>query len=367
MKRSGDVTAAAVVMFCGSALFLLMGAFTILTVLAAPTTNAAQGRQLQMAGAVMVIAMYGGLAAWGIATGVGILKLQPWARISAIVMGVLAIAGCVMAAASVFMMESVFKGDNQLPPNFARITLVIVSVMFAIPAGIAIWWVILFTRKRVALEFAARGLATEASGVTQVGIAGQGSVHGGAANEFAGGGSVAPAFGAVPTVASSPSGTRRPAIPISIRVIAVGSIVFSAFGLLAVPFFFMGMMTPVLMFGFLVKGNMALVYFFAVDLLPLAFGFAMLLRKPWSADAMIGFLAAMVLNLGMFYISPQRAAYDSALQSATAQMLRRMNLPAAPPEASRAAFVGFDARGHLFQDCIFGLTIALYIFVMFFL
>lgn len=366
VKRSGDVTAAAVVMFCGSGLFLLRGAFTILTVLAAPTTNAAQGRQLQMTGAVMIVVIYGGLAAWGIATGVGILKLRPWARISAIVMSVLAIAGCVMAAASVFAMQSVLSADNQLPPNFARMMLVIVSVMFAIPAGIAIWWVILFTRKRVALEFATRGGV--AGGATPMGIAEQGNVYGGAANEFAGGGSVAPAFGAVPTVASSSSGARRPAIPMSIRVIAVASIVFSAFGLLAVPFFFMGMMTPVLMFGFLVKGNMALVYFFAVDLLPLAFGIALLRRQAWSADAMIAFLAAMVVNLGMFYISAQRTAYDSALQSATAQMLKRMNLPVAPPpEASRAAFVGFDVRGHVFQNWIFGLTMALYVLVLFFL
>src|SRR5690348_8114367 len=103
MKRSGDVTAAAVVMFCGSALLLLMSAFAVFGAIAGSAGNAEPQRQVELAGAVMIVVIYGGLAAWGIATGVGTVKLQPWARISAIVMSVLAIAGCVMAAASVFV------------------------------------------------------------------------------------------------------------------------------------------------------------------------------------------------------------------------------------------------------------------------
>ena len=173
VKRSGDVTAAAVVMFCGCGLLLLLGAFAIFGAIASSAGHSGPQRQVELAGAVMVVVIYGALAAWGIATGIGIMKLQAWARISAIVMSVLAISGCVMAAASVFMMESVFKGDNQLPPNFARIMLVIVSVIFAIPAGIAIWWVVLFTRKPVALEFATRGGGAATDGAMQIGIAGR--------------------------------------------------------------------------------------------------------------------------------------------------------------------------------------------------
>lgn len=367
MKRSGDVTAAAVVMFCGSAFLLLMGAFTILTVLAAPTMNAAQGRQLQMAGAVVVVAMYGGLAAWGIATGIGIVKLQPWARISAIVMSALVIFGCVMGMAGIFVGMSALKGDTRFPPNFATIMLIAVFVVCAIPAGIAIWWVILFTRKRVALEFAARGLVAEASGATQIATSEQGSGYGGEANEFAGE-SVAPQGWPVTADASR---SAHPQIPISIRIIAVAQIVFSAFGLLSVPFFFMLKETrvPVLIFGFLAHGSATLAYLLVLSLLPLGFGIAILRHRAWSVDAMSVFLVAMVLNLGMFYISPARAAYDSALQSANAEMIHRMNLPATPQQAGAPAgsFMIFNVQSHIFQNYVFGFTLALYVVMLFFL
>lgn len=370
VKRSGDVTAAAVVMFCGSAFLLLMSAFAMFTALIGPATNAPQGREFQMAAAMMVVAMYGGLAAWGIATGVGIVKLQPWARISAIVMSALAIAGCIMGMAGIFAGMSVINADNRFPPNFATIMLVAVSVVCAVPTGIAIWWVILFTRKRVALEFATRGLVPEAAGAIQAGISGQGN-HGGETEEFANA-SVAPSFGrGAGVVPSAPIGAGRPQIPVSIRVIAVLQIVFSGLSLLGVPFSFMVMGTriPILIFGFLAHRSATLAYLLVLSLLPLGFGIAILRRRAWSVDAMSVFLAAMVLNLGAFYISPARAAYDSALQSANAEMIHRMNLPAASPQTGAAAggSVGFNVHSHVFQNYIFGLTMAIYVVAMFFL
>lgn len=352
VKRSGDVTAAAVVMFFGSGLLLLVGAFVICGAMTGPAANAAQGRQLQLAGVAMAAGMYVVLAAWGIATGVGIIKLQPWARISAIVMSALAIAGCAMSTTGIFMARNLFTADKQLPPNFASLMVIISLSMLAIPAGVAIWWVILFTRKRVALEFATRGAVAELGGVVAGGIE-QGSAYGREGEPGTHGGSVRAARGA---------------IPISIRVIAVLSIVFCALALLALPFFLTGTRVPILIFGVLVQGKGTLAYFLAADLAPLAFGIATLRRMKWGLDGLMAYFGAMILNLGMFCMSPARAAYDSALRSVKEQMLQRMNVPAMPqPGASRAAFVQFDFQSHAFQNYIFGLTVVIYLVIVFFL
>ena len=303
MKRSGDVTAAAVVMFCGSALLLLMGGGAIVAEMAGPAMSAAQGRQLQMASAATGVAMYVGLAAWGIATGIGVVKLQPWARISAIVMSVLAIAGCVLGWASFFAVSNLLKTDNQLPQNFGTIMLAIVSVMFAIPAGIAIWWLVLFTRKRVALEFATRGGAA-ADGATQIGIAEQGSGYGGETNEFArapGG----PSFGGGLSVVPSESGASRPHIPISIRIVAVFYILGSAMIFLTVEYT-RAMKMPTLLMGKLVEGRPAWIFLGVLGLVQLAICIAVLQRRAWALDGLIAIVVFGIVNSMGFVFSPSR-------------------------------------------------------------
>jgi hypothetical protein len=304
MKRSADVTAAAVVMFCGSGLLLFLGAFAIFGAIAGSAGTAGPQRQVELAGAVMIVVIYGGLAAWGIATGVGIVKLQAWARISAIVMSVLAIAGCVMAAASVFMMQSVFKTDNQLPPHFARMMLAIVSVMFAIPAGIAIWWVILFMRKRVALEFATPGGEAAADGATQIGIAGHGGVYGGTANEFADG-SITTSFGGAPSVAPFARGAGRPPIPISIRIVAVFYIIGSAMLFLTLEYMHQTNM-PTLLLGKLVGGWRAWTFLGVLGVAQLAICIAVLKRRAWALDGLMAIMVFGIVNSLGFVFSPSR-------------------------------------------------------------
>ena len=138
VKRSRDVTAAAVVMLFGSGLVILF----------------AIGDGLYMARAhtavnwPRVLFMFALLIVWGVATGIGILKLRSWARISIMLMSAGAIFLCVIAAVAV-MGAALKRSESQAAAAGA-----LVAAMCAVPVGIGVWWLWLFTRRRVAAQFA---------------------------------------------------------------------------------------------------------------------------------------------------------------------------------------------------------------------
>ena len=314
MKRSGGVTAAAVVMFFGSGLLVLLGAVAVFGAVVGSAVNAAQGRQLQMAGAAMAAGMYVVFAAWGIATSVGILKLQPWARISAIVMSALAIFGCVCGGLGLALVPTILKSDSRLPSGFVAVMMAVWAVILLIPLGIAIWWLILFTRKRVVLEFATRGAAAEFGGAAVSGSFEQGISCGGHASEFAGGPG---AQGA--SIAPAATSHVRQQIPMSIRVVAVIYIVGSAMIFLSAGYMRQTHM-PTLLLGKLVEGWGAWTFFIVLGLAQLAICIAVLRRRTWAVDGLIAILVFGAANCFGFVFSPSR-------EQVFARTLANQNLP----------------------------------------
>lgn len=136
VKRSGDVTAAAVILFCGSGLLLLFGVFGAIG--AAAASVAPEQRGIELIAVFMMLFVYAGGAGWGIATGVGVLKLQRWARISMIVMSALGILVCGLSALGMFAMRSTLRDNRQLPPNAVAIVTISLATVLAIPLAIAI-------------------------------------------------------------------------------------------------------------------------------------------------------------------------------------------------------------------------------------
>lgn len=153
MKRSGDVTAAAVVLFLGSGFLLLMTAFVPLALMNAPRTGVALPHGIFIGFA----AIYFLLAAWGIITGIGVLKRRPWARISMIVISAAGIFFSLFGFIGAFAVFLSMTPDPTMPSAAIAVMVVVEVLVAAIPLGISIWWLVLFTRKRVALEFAAHG------------------------------------------------------------------------------------------------------------------------------------------------------------------------------------------------------------------
>jgi hypothetical protein len=312
MKRSGDVTAAAVILFCGSGLFLLMTVFMGLGPML--STAPADQRQFQVVGILMGAFMYVALAGWGIATGIGILKLQPWARISVIVMSALAIFGCLCMAAGFALLPALMKSNPnaQVPPQFFAIMATVSIIVLLIPLGIAIWWLILFTRKRVALEFASRGAAAQNVAAPFAASAGQGSAFAGNA-PFGGSSSAASPFANASAAPAMPA-AGKPQIPLSIRIIVVFLLIGCASVVMGLPFT-IRMEVPNVILGVVVHGWMSWGFLLALVLAEGIFCIAVLRRRVWALDGLIAFLLFSIVNTVMLDISPSRKAIFAGLFS----------------------------------------------------
>lgn len=328
MKRSGDVTASAIILFFGSALFLLM----VFGAAMASLIRVPEAQPAAPPGGLLVAALaYAALAAWGIATGVGILKLQAWARISVIAMSALAIFGCVCGGIGIAFLPELLKGmpNQQVPPNFAVIMAVISLVVLLIPLGVAIWWLILFTRKRVALEFATRGVAMKTSALfapaPQQGIA---AAHNAAYESGPSQPAVSPA--PLSLASASPNALPQPQIPLSIRVVAVIFLIFGIFPLLSFPLV-ARRNVPTLLLGFMIHGSAAKALLLATAVLGIGFCAAVLWKRAWALDALIAFFIFSVANAAAFALSPLRGA-------ALAEMFAQQSMPATMDPASFQAF-----------------------------
>jgi hypothetical protein len=154
------VTVAAVVAILFGVLGVLGGSLIEVSTLLIPDSQTPSGRAAlppgarTMAGIVWLFLI--AVAVFGIFVGIGILRRRNWARISILVWGGF------MSVVSAFTIPVLFLVFNAMPgmmPKNADATpmLTIVkwfSVLFyGIPLGIGIWWLVLFTRPRVAAAF----------------------------------------------------------------------------------------------------------------------------------------------------------------------------------------------------------------------
>lgn len=148
MKRSVDVTVTAIIFFLPGLTLLLLIGYLLLGAILGP-------RDPEM----VVVGYYGTpFVVGGVAIGIGLLRLRPWARVSTLTISVLMIVGCVFETLWVFLSES-RAPFILLESSFSeRLSKAVVSggVGKAITFVVAIWWTILFTRKRVALQFDSR-------------------------------------------------------------------------------------------------------------------------------------------------------------------------------------------------------------------
>jgi hypothetical protein len=117
--------------------------------------------------AVMMFLMLA-LSVFGIVVGIGIIRRRNWARITILVWGGFMTFFCLCAIAFSFVIFSAMP-SMQLPnvnaPDSGRVMHfvgIFFAIFYGIPAGIGIWWLVLFTRKRVASAFTNPVLAVTA-------------------------------------------------------------------------------------------------------------------------------------------------------------------------------------------------------------
>lgn len=333
--RSDAVTIAAIVLFVGSALLLLLALMTPLTLLIEPpSASPLPVRSLLIAGGVFYLLV----AAWGVVTGVGVLRRRPWGRISMIVTGALGAAFSLLGSGGMMMGMMITSPDERLPAAAMHAAIAAAIAVMLIPLGISIWWLILFTRPRVALEFASPAIAT-----------------------------VPPPL---PSVAAQPelspalsSSFATPGIPISIRIIAVVEILLAALALLG-PLYsnLTEVKPPVLIFGFLVHGGGVVAFFVICGIAPIICCAAILRRKAWGLDALIVFLLAQIANLALIFVSPARVRFNAEIQTQMQSLTARMKMPdgSTPPSP-------IFANLNVFYDVTFAMSIVLYVVLLYFL
>ncbi|MGA2812312.1 MAG: hypothetical protein ABSG16_12985 [Candidatus Acidiferrum sp.] len=288
---SGSVIAAAVVCLLGSAFTILGLGISLFGLALAGSRSTPEIPTLVRTAMLTMVLVFLGVAIFGVVTGVALIRLRNWARISALI----------FAGSSAFFGAStigfVFLMRIPLEPGAPEVSLGIVRgialVLYGLPMLVGVWWLILFTRPAIKAQFAGQGIAIDSR---------------------------------------TP---RKPRCPVPVAVLAwllVVSGVFSGFAVL------LPLHMPVFLFGHVFSGVTGRSIFFLSCLLYVVAGTGLLKLKPWSYP--------LTIALYLFWLASGTAGLlnpngRDALNSAMAEMLNSMHLPSPAMQAPDYARQGF--------------------------
>lgn len=315
MRRSGGVTAAVVVLFACSALVLLFAVLVPIAVFEAPLPQPVPPFMHGMMIGMGVIYLL--CAAWGITTGIGILQLRAWARISMLVLSgtvaVFSVFGSIGAIAGPLMVL-----DPRVPREAMVAGLIVGLVVVTIPLALAIWWLVLFTRRSVRLQFA--------PGVTLEPAQPPAFVR-----------PVAYAEGAATYV--SPKMQLSYRRPVSIMVIAVCLLAGCAF--FPLMFFYPANWRVTAIFGVMVMGKSFLAVSAILSAANLLLGIGLLRLKAWARRGSIAYFVVMLANTGLSV---------RVIGRVVEMMQKQMDIPA--PQLPAAFMKTMAAVGFIFGVCL---------------
>jgi len=280
VKRSAGITAAAIVALLGSAFvaFLaVIGLFGILLTLrlgSSAGTLPQQGPFPAAAAAGMGSLFNFGLAGWGLATGIGLLRLKPWSRISMLVFaGFLAFSTAI--ASLIFLLIPLPEAANT-GQNFNFVFRAIMELFCVVPLCVAVWWLVFFTRKSVAGQFSVIPDST-----------------------------TYPAIQAVASPRTFVPGPPRLQRPIILTIVAwfyLASVISS------VPWYFVGQIRkmPFPFFGMMLEGRGVIIYLLLSAGFLLAAGIGLLRDKIWGYWLAFGTQLFGFVNIGVSIFLPGR-------------------------------------------------------------
>jgi hypothetical protein len=272
---SRSVTAAAVVCIVGSGFTILFLAFAIFSVLIFSSPSTPGMPPGIKALSVSMLVLFVGVAIFGLVTGIGLIRLRNWARLSALIFA--AVSALFSAFGVVLILLIALPAQPGAPAATMSAVRGFLAAFYALPLLIAIWWLILFNRAGVKAQFAGTAL---------------------------------PADSQVP---------RKPALPLTILAwLFIVSTVLSA------PLLLWSSHMPAFVFGHAIHGVAGKLIVALNSLLLAATGIGILQRKAWSYPLLIGsqlfWLASGIVTL----LTPNHRAVMAA---ATAEMVGAMHLP----------------------------------------
>ena len=328
-QRSAAVMASGVIAILGSlvtAIGILIGMMGLL--LSSRYPNPMDSMPGLRATTAAIMGIFFAVTIWGAFSGVGLIRLRNWARVSVLVWSGIAAPICVLAI--------LFVAFLPMPPSpnptVMRTMIHVFTVLFyGGPLAIAVWWLILFTRPKVVAQFKPVAMA-----------AGPGDPFGAIPMTMAVDGSAAPVAYAVPPPLPGPS------IPLPIIVLSC----FFLLSSLSVFFIFFTHM-PAMVFGHAYTGLTGSVIYGSWCLLYAIAGVGMLRRVSWTYTLAIALQILGIVSGIITLLSPN---FDNVMRRA----ISTTGLPAGSElyqMPSMAHLRGFSFIGLLFPLAILGLMV----------
>jgi hypothetical protein len=244
-KLSASVIAAAVVAILASILLVVVCsiAFVGMLLIKLPGTASALPPSVRTFGLATQGFMIC-LSLFGVATGIGLLYLRKWARISILIWGgFCAFFGVIGIPIAFLMPFSQTPNAPDLPAASMQLFRGILLIIYGMPLLTGIWWLILFNRKSVKAQFAGQG------------------------------------------VSDDPGLPRKPACPLPVAVLAWFYIA-SVLNLLFLPL--LPFHVPLMVFGYVLPGSAGKILLIIASLVFGIAGIGLLKLKPWSYSLTIG-------------------------------------------------------------------------------
>jgi hypothetical protein len=336
------VTAAGVVAIIFASFGVLACGLITLVLLALPNLPNQTGKPpMAPETRAMVIGVYAVLFAICVGEliiAINVLRRKNWARIALLIWaGIMAFFSAVTCIAVFFAMNLVpHAARNPQGPNFLFAMKFFMLVLYGIPFGVAVWWLILFNRPRVAAAFRAPSDMVPGASVQWAVDASGFHVP------------VASALTPIPIV------PKKPSCPVPLLIVA-GFLLFSA---MVTPLFLLfpqRVATPVFLFGFTLSGPSGKIALAAFSLICglMAIGFFRL--KPRALDIVIALQGILLVNAMLSLASPTflHSLY-SAMQQNAAQ---NPNLPGGAPFLSYNFARGTLIGGIAFSSAILGVLV----------
>ena len=163
-NASASVVVAAVVAILAAVLALLGCSFALLGMLLVPLPKGVVTlpHAIRTAMVVMMAVMMA-VSIFGVVTGIALIRLRNWARISVLVWGGLCVFfGAIGIPFAFWMPHFAPPSAPELPKSSQHLIMWILLLVYGLPLVTGIWWLILFNRKSVKAQFTAVGL-TEAA------------------------------------------------------------------------------------------------------------------------------------------------------------------------------------------------------------
>lgn len=308
IKRSPGVTAIAILVLLGSALTLLLGVVVLIAMLVASATGIEKlpgPSFLPRILLVFVSLMYLVPAGIGIASGVGLLHLKNWARISMIVFSVVLICISVFPAALIPFMPFPTQPGQSLDQGTITVVRVAMSACWFSLIAVGVWWLVFFTRSGVRQQFQQAKFQADGQ-LLQPRIS--------------------------PAQTSAPPITVASHRPVSITVIACLMMAGSAIMVMGL-FFLSVLHIPAIFFTKLIAGWLGVALYGTLAVAQFFIAWGLLKLRPAARTSALAYFTFNLLNITVFYLGPDHEARIAAFMESQASMTRWADAMKAYPQA----------------------------------